>query len=186
MKRLMVVSALMITTASLFVACRSTQNTENSVEETSSAKAGQDMVEKVTEVVVEEDKTKQTAPAGKKKMTRTKNASGLEYEIMQEGSGASPKAGNMVTVHYTGWLNVDGQPAGKPFDSSFNRNQPFTFKIGVHQVIQGWDEGVMTMKIGEKRRLFIPSNLGYGARGAGSVIPANADLIFDVELISVS
>jgi len=118
-------------------------------------------------------------------MTRTKTASGLEYEILQEGSGSSPKAGNMVTVHYTGWLNNNGEP-GQMFDSSFKRNQPFTFQIGVHQVIQGWDEGVMSMKIGEKRRLFIPSQLGYGARGAGSAIPANANLIFEVELLKIS
>jgi FKBP-type peptidyl-prolyl cis-trans isomerase len=121
-----------------------------------------------------------------KKMTRTKTASGLEYEIMQEGAGASPKPGSMVTVHYTGWLNKDGQPTGQPFDSSHNRRQPFTFQIGVGMVIQGWDEGVMNMKIGEKRRLYIPSQLGYGKRGAGHVIPGDADLIFDVELISIS
>lgn len=120
------------------------------------------------------------------KVERIKTTSGLEYEITQEGSGASPKPGSMVTVHYTGWLNKNGQPSGQPFDSSHNRRQPFTFQIGVGMVIRGWDEGVLTMKIGEKRRLYIPSALGYGARGAGSVIPANADLIFDVELISFS
>lgn len=131
-------------------------------------------------------KTRNTIPsAGSSRMQRTRTSSGLEYEIMQEGMGASPKPGNMVTVHYTGWLNKNGQPSGQPFDSSHNRRQPFTFQIGVGMVIKGWDEGVMTMKIGEKRRLYIPSNLGYGARGAGSIIPANADLIFDVELISI-
>jgi peptidylprolyl isomerase len=180
MKRLVVVSALMITTASLFIVCNNAQNTEStvesSVENTPAAPASE----------LAQEKIEQTTKSGNKKMTRTKTISGLEYEIMQEGTGASPKSGNMVTVHYTGWLNVNGAPAGKAFDSSFNRNEPFTFKIGVHQVIQGWDEGVMTMKIGEKRRLFIPSNLGYGSRGAGAVIPGNANLIFDVELIKVS
>lgn len=112
--------------------------------------------------------------------------SGLEYTILAEGTGAdSPNAGRKVTVHYTGWLNNDGQP-GKKFDSSVDRNAPFSFTIGVGQVIKGWDEGVMSMKKGEKRRLFIPATLGYGSRGAGAIIPPNADLIFDVELISFS
>ena len=127
-----------------------------------------------------------TQVRGTKKMTRTKTTSGLEYEIIQEGAGASPQPGSMVTVHYTGWLDKDGQPSGQPFDSSHNRRQPFTFQIGVGMVIKGWDEGVMTMKIGEKRRLYIPAALGYGSRGAGNVIAGNADLIFDVELISIS
>ena len=87
-------------------------------------------------------------------------------------------------VHYTGWLNVNGEPAGK-FDSSVDRGQPFTFVIGVGYVIKGWDEGVMSMKVGEKRRLFIPSQLGYGSRGAGAAIPPFADLIFDVELLEI-
>ena len=119
------------------------------------------------------------------RMNRAKTASGLEYEILKEGSGQSPQKGNIVTVHYSGWLNDKGNP-GRMFDSSHNRNQPFQFYIGVGQVISGWDEGVMGMKVGEKRRLYIPSNLGYGSRGAGSVIPANADLIFDVELIGIN
>ena len=158
MKRLMVVSALMITAPFLVVSCTNIKNNDNN---------------------------NKTAQSGNTKMTRTRNASGLEYEVLQEGSGISPTVGKMVTVHYTGWLNVNGEP-GQMFDSSFKRNQPFSFKIGVGQVIQGWDEGVMTMKIGEKRRLFIPSNLGYGSRGAGAVIPANANLIFDVELLQIS
>lgn len=118
-------------------------------------------------------------------MQRMKISSGLEYEIIQEGAGESPKPGSMVTVHYTGWLNKNDQPSGQPFDSSHNRHQPFTFQIGVGMVIKGWDEGVMGMKIGEKRRLYIPSALGYGTRGAGAVIPPNAALIFDVELINI-
>ena len=155
MKKLVITCSAILVTTCLFVSCRSTS--ENN------------------------DKTLQIGDA---KMTRTRTASGLEYEIKENGEGASPKAGNTVTVHYTGWLDNNGQE-GKKFDSSHDRNQPFVFKIGMGQVIQGWDEGVMSMKVGEKRRLFIPSNLGYGARGAGGVIPANANLIFDVELISV-
>ncbi len=115
------------------------------------------------------------------RMTRQKMASGLEYEIIKEGIGASPKRGQQVTVHYTGTLEN-----GTKFDSSVDRGQPFTFTIGVGQVIKGWDEGVMAMKVGEKRRLIIPANLGYGARGAGRLIPPHATLIFEVELLKVS
>ena len=121
----------------------------------------------------------------RKHVTRQTTPSGLAYEITQQGAGTSPSRGQNVTVHYTGWLNTNGQP-GTKFDSSVDRGQPFTFMIGIGQVIKGWDEGVMTMKPGEKRRIYIPANLGYGARGAGHVIPPNADLIFDVELISVA
>ena len=113
-----------------------------------------------------------------------KTDSGLQYEIIKAGAGASPQAGRSVTVHYTGWLDNNGQP-GTKFDSSVDRGQPFTFVIGVGQVIKGWDEGVLGMKVGEKRRLIIPATLGYGARGAGNLIPPNATLIFDVELLNV-
>jgi peptidylprolyl isomerase len=106
--------------------------------------------------------------------------SGLKYIDIEEGNGASPTQGQMVTVHYTGTLEN-----GKKFDSSRDRNQPFTFKIGVGQVIKGWDEGVSTMKVGGKRTLIIPPDLGYGSRGAGNVIPPDATLIFDVELLGV-
>jgi FKBP-type peptidyl-prolyl cis-trans isomerase len=116
---------------------------------------------------------------------RIKTGSGLEYEVIEKGEGASPRAGQRVTVHYTGYLNNNGKEGAK-FDSSVDRNQPFTFTIGVGQVIRGWDEGVMSMKIGEKRRLFIPAELGYGSRGAAGVIPPNAGLIFEVRLISIS
>ena len=121
---------------------------------------------------------------GTESMKRIKTASGLEYEIIKEGSGASPQKGNQVTVHYTGWLDNNGQP-GTKFDSSVDRGTPFVFMIGRGQVIPGWDEGVMAMKVGEKRRLIIPANLGYGARGAGGVIPPHATLIFDVELLNI-
>ena len=109
-----------------------------------------------------------------------KTPSGLEYEITKEGTGAVATKGQTVSVHYTGWLEN-----GKEFDSSRKRNQPFEFGLGQGQVIQGWDEGVQGMKIGEVRKLTIPGNLGYGARGAGGVIPPNATLIFDVELLGL-
>ena len=108
--------------------------------------------------------------------------SGLKYQDEVVGTGPAPKAGQQVTVQYTGWLDEAGKK-GKKFDSSRDRNQPFSFTIGAGQVIQGWDEGVMSMKTGGKRTLIIPPQLGYGARGAGGVIPPNATLIFDVELL---
>ncbi|BAZ86027.1 FKBP-type peptidyl-prolyl cis-trans isomerase [Dolichospermum compactum] len=106
-------------------------------------------------------------------------ASGLKYIELQEGDGATPQTGQTVEVHYTGTLEN-----GTKFDSSRDRNQTFKFKIGTGQVIKGWDEGVISMKVGGRRQLIIPSELGYGARGAGGVIPPNSTLIFDVELIS--
>jgi len=106
--------------------------------------------------------------------------SGLKYEILQKGKGAVAKAGQSVSVHYTGWLTN-----GTKFDSSVDRGQPFQFNLGAGQVIKGWDEGVAGMKVGEKRKLTIPSDLGYGPNGAGGVIPPNATLIFDVELLGV-
>ncbi len=108
--------------------------------------------------------------------------SGLKYKDEVVGTGPEPKSGQQVTVHYTGWLDQNGQQ-GKKFDSSRDRGQPFSFKIGAGQVIRGWDEGVASMKAGGRRTLVIPPELGYGARGAGGVIPPGATLIFDVELI---
>ena len=107
-------------------------------------------------------------------------ASGLKYEVLKPGTGAVAQPGQMVAVHYTGWLTN-----GTKFDSSVDRRQPFDFKLGKGQVIRGWDEGVAGMKVGEKRKLTIPAELGYGARGAVGVIPPNATLVFDVELLGV-
>ena len=112
--------------------------------------------------------------------TEQTTPSGLKFVDEVEGTGASPETGQTVTVHYTGTLTD-----GKKFDSSKDRNEPFSFTIGVGQVIKGWDEGVASMKIGGKRKLTIPADLGYGSRGAGGVIPPNATLLFDVELISI-
>ncbi|MBT2304391.1 FKBP-type peptidyl-prolyl cis-trans isomerase [Variovorax paradoxus] len=108
--------------------------------------------------------------------------SGLQYEDTAVGDGAEAKAGQHVHVHYTGWLYNDGVQGAK-FDSSRDRNDPFAFSLGAGQVIKGWDEGVAGMKIGGQRTLIIPPALGYGARGAGGVIPPNATLKFDVELL---
>ncbi len=109
-------------------------------------------------------------------------ASGLKYVDEQLGTGEPIKAGQTARVHYTGWLDEGGKP-GKQFDSSRTQNRPFEFRLGAGQVIAGWDEGVAGMQPGGKRRLYIPASLGYGARGAGNVIPPNAALIFDVELL---
>lgn len=110
--------------------------------------------------------------------SQVKTASGLAYTDLVVGKGNSPVSGKTVTVHYTGWLTD-----GKKFDSSVDRGQPFRFRIGAGEVIPGWDEGVMTMKVGGKRKLTIPAELGYGPAGAGGVIPPNATLVFEVELL---
>jgi peptidylprolyl isomerase len=127
------------------------------------------------------------APSGALAQTSGKTMttpSGLQIIDSTVGSGASPKPGQICVMHYTGWLYEDGKK-GKKFDSSVDRNEPFEFPIGQHRVIAGWDEGVATMKVGGKRTLIIPPALGYGARGAGGVIPPNATLMFDVELLGV-
>ena len=106
---------------------------------------------------------------------------GLKYKVITAGTGAIPKKGDTVIVHYTGTLED-----GTKFDSSRDRDSPFSFKLGIGQVIKGWDEGLSIMRVGDRRTLIIPPDLGYGARGAGGVIPANATLIFDVELLRIS
>ena len=117
------------------------------------------------------------APAAGKEVT---TPSGLKYTDLKVGDGAVAKSGDRVSVHYTGWLT-----SGAKFDSSVDRNQPFQFQLGRSQVIKGWDEGVAGMKVGGKRKLTIPAELGYGARGAGDRIPPNSVLIFDVELLGI-
>ena len=106
--------------------------------------------------------------------------SGLRYQIIQRGSGINPKKNNTVSVHYKGQL-IDGTV----FDSSYKRNQPIEFKLGIGHVIHGWDEGIALLKVGDKARFVIPSYLAYGSQGAGGVIPPNANLIFDVELVKI-
>ena len=123
------------------------------------------------------DTSSPTKVTGKPKST----SSGLQYWDITVGTGTTATSGKSVTVHYTGWLDK----GGKKFDSSVDRGQPFVFQLGGGQVIKGWDEGVAGMKVGGKRQLRIPPQLGYGDRGAGGVIPANATLIFDVELLGV-
>jgi len=111
-------------------------------------------------------------------------ASGLQMIDTKVGTGASPRPNQTAVVHYTGWIYENGVK-GKKFDSSVDRNEPFEFPVGAGRVIRGWDEGVASMKIGGKRTLIVPPQLGYGARGAGGVIPPNATLMFDVELLGV-
>ncbi len=113
-------------------------------------------------------------------MATTETASGLVFEDLKLGEGAEALAGQTVSVHYTGWLTD-----GSKFDSSKDRNEAFSFPLGMRQVIAGWDEGVQGMRVGGARKLTIPPQLGYGARGAGGVIPPNATLVFEVELLEV-
>jgi peptidylprolyl isomerase len=124
------------------------------------------------------------ANAAEAQETAVTTPSGLKIQDTKVGDGASPSTGQTCVMHYTGWLYENGAK-GRKFDSSVDRGEPFEFPIGTGRVIKGWDEGVATMKIGGKRTLIIPPELGYGARGAGGVIPPNATLIFDVELLGV-
>jgi peptidylprolyl isomerase len=117
-------------------------------------------------------------------MAMTSTTSGLQFEDTQHGDGASPTTGQRCVMHYTGWLYNNGTKGAK-FDSSVDRGEPFEFTIGRGEVIKGWDEGVASMKTGGKRTLLIPPGLGYGARGAGGVIPPNATLLFEVELLKL-
>jgi len=119
-----------------------------------------------------------TAGACRKKAQMTQN--GVTWEVIKEGTGAAPQKGDSVSVHYTGWLED-----GTKFDSSVDRNEPFSYRYGRGQVIQGWEEAVATLKVGGKAKFTIPSDLAYGERGAGGVIPPNATLIFDIELLAI-
>jgi len=132
----------------------------------------------VASLAAQTDNSSPTKVEGKSKKT----PSGAEYWDLKVGTGATATNGKTVTVHYTGWLASNG----KKFDSSVDRGQPFMFELGAGHVIKGWEEGVAGMKVGGKRQLRIPPELGYGARGAGGVIPPNATLLFDVELLDVS
>ncbi|OGB96864.1 hypothetical protein A3F06_00625 [candidate division TM6 bacterium RIFCSPHIGHO2_12_FULL_36_22] len=128
------------------------------------------------------DKKEMVEKKGIPTMQRTE--SGLRYEVLKEApeGAVKPQRGQMVEVDYTGWLNEGEDKQGAKFDSSIDRGEPFVFTAGIGQVIRGWDETLLDMKVGEKRRVYIPSDLAYGARGAGGIISPNADLIFDVEL----
>ncbi len=128
--------------------------------------------------------TSSSTNQGNPAMTYQTTASGLQYADTTVGDGAEAKAGARVRVHYTGWLYDNGK-AGKKFDSSKDRNEPFVFPLGGGQVIKGWDEGVQGMKVGGTRMLIIPADLGYGSRGAGGVIPGGATLLFEVELLGL-
>ncbi|AVT76683.1 FKBP-type peptidyl-prolyl cis-trans isomerase [Rhodopseudomonas palustris] len=125
-----------------------------------------------------------STPAMSESVKAVTTPSGLQIVDTQVGTGASPARGQICVMHYTGWLYENGAKTRK-FDSSVDRNEPFEFPIGMGRVIKGWDEGVASMKVGGKRTLIIPPELGYGARGAGGVIPPNATLIFDVELLGL-
>lgn len=170
------VKTLLIALTCTFSACDSVEKkTEPTPQPITKTDTPQIDVEKKTEP--------QTKTEGSKMETLP---SGLQYTTLKPGtSDQKPTPGKQVTVHYTGWLWNNGEK-GQKFDSSVDRGEPFTFMIGVGMVIKGWDEGVMGMKIGEKRQLVIPPQLAYGSRGAGSVIKPNSTLMFEVELISVS
>jgi len=173
MKKVILLGMSSIFCLSLFCSCGNKDKAQNETE----TKSDQQI------------ETKPQTEAFLEKSTPTKitTESGLQYEILEEAKAdsKSPEAGQRVAVHYTGWLEENGDK-GKKFDSSVDRGQPIKFVVGQGQVIKGWDEGLMLMKVGEKGRLTIPSNLAYGTNGAGNVIPPNATLIFDVELLEVA
>lgn len=188
--------SLSILTATLLTGCNCHKKCDKSTPELTSETHKQALDAKLdaqleTQLATQIDthKTQVTNPSNESKETQTmtnikRTDSGLGYEVSTTGSGPKPKVGQTVVVHYTGYLDQNGQP-GKQFDSSVSRGTPFETKIGLGYVIPGWDEGLLNMQVGEKCRLFIPADLGYGKRGAGAVIPPNSDLIFDVELLDI-
>ncbi|MGK7890234.1 MAG: FKBP-type peptidyl-prolyl cis-trans isomerase [Leptolyngbyaceae cyanobacterium] len=149
----------------------------DAVEGTDEAGTGEPIDESEAEAIANPDESEAGSEAVAEVIT---TESGLQYVELVEGTGATPVTGSTVQVHYTGTLEN-----GAVFDSSRDRGRPFSFRIGVGQVIKGWDEGVGSMQVGGRRKLIIPSELGYGTRGAGGVIPPNATLIFDVELLRI-
>lgn len=154
------------------------QSPEAAIESVSAPTATDDRVAVAPETLIA--KIEKTNSENTQMENTITTPSGLQYVDLQEGDGPTPQRGQTVTVHYTGTLEN-----GKKFDSSRDRSSPFSFRIGVGQVIKGWDEGVGSMKVGGRRKLVIPAELGYGKQGAGGVIPPNATLIFDVELLGV-
>jgi peptidylprolyl isomerase len=181
--RTWIAAASLLALLGAVASCGRTQKTETAQQDTPSeqpAARKPAMAETAAppETTVTAGVTTAASAAGSEKMMTT--ASGLQFSDLVVGSGASPQVGQVAVVHYTGWLKD-----GTKFDSSLDRGQPFEFAIGRGMVIKGWDEGVSTMKVGGKRRLVIPPALGYGAQGAGGVIPPNAELTFEVELLGV-
>lgn len=177
MLKAMLWRAELISVCCLMVACTQQGNTQQT------SNAGQTTDN--PSIVAAEATATPTASSTPKKTTTGANkvvttSSGLKYTELKVGTGATPKTGQTVSVHYTGTLEN-----GTKFDSSRDRGVPFEFPIGTGQVIKGWDEGISTMKVGGRRQLIIPPSLGYGAQGAGGVIPPNATLIFDVELLGI-
>jgi len=161
---------IVLLTAGLLAACSGKKSDTATVE--TSEKPKQEQTVKTPEAIGD-------IPALPPEVKTVTTASGLQYIDVVVGSGDTPSQGAMVSVHYTGWLT-----SGKKFDSSYDRNAPFRFKLGQGQVIKGWDEGVASMSKGGKRRLILPPELAYGTRGAGNTIPPDATLVFDVELIA--